>query len=342
MADRKGDGWLAKQLGKPYRLVGLVGAAATLSAGALAGVAASVGFEQVWQKLVYPHWVWLPIALGGELVAYLGYSVAYRELARAERGPELDVPSVAALVTTGFGAFVQGGGFALDRAALERAGFSERQARERVLGLGTLEYAVLAPATAAAAAYLLATHHDGIDPSITWSWVIGVPAGAALALLALRSKRLFKHEGWRMHVYASLSAIELLLRLFRRPLLALGAFAGIALYWIGDIFVLWAALHAFYAHTPPVAQLLVAYATGYSLTRRALPLGGAGIVEALLPFALGWVAIERAAAVLAVAAYRLINLWLPMVPALAGIPTLRRLETKNVHRRQRRLAHSRR
>src|SRR5581483_1377337 len=166
--------------------VGLLVAAGLLSAGALVGVAASVGFDKVWQKLIFPHWVWLPIAVAGEVVAYFGYTVAYRELARAERGPELDVPSVAALVSTGFGAFIQGGGFALDRAALERAGFSEKQARERVLGLGTLEYAVLAPATLAASAYLLATHHDGIDPSITWSWVIGVPAGTVLALLALR------------------------------------------------------------------------------------------------------------------------------------------------------------
>jgi uncharacterized membrane protein YbhN (UPF0104 family) len=103
---------------------------------------------------------------------------------------------------------------------------------------------------------------------------------------------------------------------------------------LGDIFCLWAALHAFYADTPPVAQLLVGYATGYALTRRALPLGGAGVVEALLPFALGWVAIARAPAVLGVAAYRLINLWLPMLPALAGIPKLRRLE----HRRSQRPA----
>jgi uncharacterized membrane protein YbhN (UPF0104 family) len=325
----KGDGWLAKQLGKPYRLVALVLAAAVLSAGALIGVAASVGFAEVWQKLVFPHWYWLLIALAGEIVAYVGYTVAYREVARAERGPELDVPSVAALVATGFGAFVQGGGFALDRAALERAGMSERQARERVLGLGTLEYAVLAPATLAAAVYLLAVGKGSIDPSITWSWVIGVPVGTALALTALRYKDAFHKPGWRMHVYSSLAAIKLLLRLIRQSRLALVAFLGIAAYWLGDIFCLWAALHAFYANTPPVAPLLVAYATGYSLTRRALPLGGAGIVEALLPFALGWVAIARAPAVLAVGAYRVINLWLPMIPALVGIPALRRIERRH-------------
>ena len=183
---RQSDSWLAEQLGKPYRLVGLIGAAAILSAGALFGLAASVGLQEVWQKLVFPHWYWLPIAVAGLLVAYLGYTIAYREVVRAERGPELDVPSVAALVATGFGVFIQGGGFALDRAALERAGMSERQARERVLGLGTLEYAVLAPATVIASALLLAENGGSIDTSMTLSWLIGVPVGAVLALSALR------------------------------------------------------------------------------------------------------------------------------------------------------------
>ena len=43
---------------------------------------------------------------------------------------------------------------------------------------------------------------------------------------------------------------------------------------------------------------------------------------------LSWVKIPFAPAVLAVAAYRLINLWLPMLPALAGLPALRRLERR--------------
>jgi uncharacterized membrane protein YbhN (UPF0104 family) len=105
------------------------------------------------------------------------------------------------------------------------------------------------------------------------------------------------------------------------------------LYWIGDIACLWATLHAFQAVTPPVPQLIVGYATGYALTRRALPLGGAGVVEALLPFALGWVTIALAPALLAVVAYRGINLWLPMFAALAGLPSLRRLEQPQQRRR---------
>jgi uncharacterized membrane protein YbhN (UPF0104 family) len=126
-------------------------------------------------------------------------------------------------------------------------------------------------------------------------------------------------------VHDNLKAVALLLGLFKRWQPALIAFLSIGVYWLGDIGCLWAALHAFYAHTPPVAQLLVGYASGYALTRRTLPLGGAGFVEALLPFSLGWVGIARVPAVLGVACYRAINLWLPMLPALAGLPSLRRM-----------------
>jgi uncharacterized membrane protein YbhN (UPF0104 family) len=125
-----------------------------------------------------------------------------------------------------------------------------------------------------------------------------------------------------------LRSLELVLRLICSPRRHGLAVVGTLAYWGGDIFCLWSTLHAFSAHTPPVAQLVVGYSTGYALTRRALPLGGAGIIETLLPLALGWVKIALAPALLAVFAYRLINLWLPMIPALAGLPTLRRLQRR--------------
>jgi uncharacterized membrane protein YbhN (UPF0104 family) len=325
------EGWVEHQLAKPHRVVALVLAAAVLSLGALVGVSSTVGYTRIWHQFLHWHWMWLPIAVGGEILAYFGYILAYREVARMEQGAELEVPQAAALVTTGFGVFVQGGGFALDRAALERAGMTSREARARVYGLGALEYAVLAPATAVCALIIL-LKHEPVDRSLTLPWLVGVPAGAAIVLFVRRSKERFRREGWRTHVYDGVRAIDLLVVLLKRPVTGALAFVGIALYWIGDIFCLWAALHVFYAHTPPIAQLLLGYATGYALTRRTLPLGGAGVVEALLPFALGWVAIQRAPAVLAVAFYRGVNLWLPLLPALAGIPSLRRLERKRPRR----------
>jgi uncharacterized membrane protein YbhN (UPF0104 family) len=312
----------------------MVAVAGVLALGASVGVASTVGFGAVWHRLLHPHWFWLLVALAGEAFAYVGYTLAYREIARAEEGAELSVPRLAALVATGFGVFVQAGGFALDRAALERAGLPERDARARVLGLGALEYAVLAPATAFAAFWIIVHGDQPVDQGLTLPWLIGVPAGVVLALTALRHRQVFNRRGWRRHVYDWLRSLDLLLRLVKRPARGAVAFLGIGCYWLGDIFCLWATLHGFSAHTPPIAALVVGYATGYALTRRALPLGGAGIVEALLPFALGWVAIARAPALLGVVSYRLINLWLPLIPALAGLPSLSRLERRAPARRR--------
>jgi uncharacterized membrane protein YbhN (UPF0104 family) len=303
----------------------MVVVAGALALGASVGVASTVGFEPVWQRLVHPHWFWLLVALAGEAFAYVGYTLAYREIVRAEKGAELSVPRLAGLVASGFGVFVQGGGFALDRAALERAGLTQRDARDRVLGLGALEYAFLAPATALAALWVI-VRDQPVGGSLTLPWLIGVPVGTVLALTALRHKQVFNRRGWRRHVYDWLRSLDLLLCLFRRPARGAVAFLGMGCYWLGDVFCLWATLHGFSARTPPIAALLVGYATGYALTRRALPLGGAGIVEALLPFALGWVAIARLPALPGVVSYRIINLWLPMVPALAGLPSLSRLK----------------
>jgi uncharacterized membrane protein YbhN (UPF0104 family) len=96
-----------------------------------------------------------------------------------------------------------------------------------------------------------------------------------------------------------------------------------ALYWAGDAFCLWACLHGFLDTSLPVTTLLVGYATGYALSRRTLPLAGAGVVEALLPFALLWVSLPLAAGMLAVLAYRVFNLWLPLLPAVVGFRHLR-------------------
>jgi uncharacterized membrane protein YbhN (UPF0104 family) len=310
----------------PTRLALLVALAAVLSAGALTGLVWTVGFGRELHGLTHPHWIWLGIAFAGEFVAYLGYTFAYRDVARAEGGAEFEVPKAAALVASGFGVFVHGGGFALDREALRRAGLSRTDARRRVLGLGVLEYAVLAPAAAVAAGFVFVTRQD-VSPSLTLPWVIAVPAGTVLALLALRFRERIGRWPWIGESLGhTLHALRLVLKMFTSRAGIAFAFTGILLYWAGEIFCLWATLHAFSAHTPPVAQLIVGYATGYAATRRALPLGGAGVVEALLPFALGWLAIGLGPALLAVFAYRVINLWVPMVPAIAGIPTLRRLE----------------
>jgi glycosyltransferase 2 family protein len=297
---------------------------AALALGALVGIAWAAGFHRVYELMSDVNGIWLPVALWFEIAAYAGYIIAYREIVRVEGGPSLGIGRTGAIVAAGFGVFVIRGGFVVDRHAMEDAGIPERQARIRVLGLGALEYAVLAPAVAVAAMVIVARGQTHPSFGFTLPWAIAVPLGFGAAILALAYReRLYGHTGWRNVLSQALEALYVLRRLAVQPREHAGAFLGTALYWLGDIACLWACLRAFHSD-PDLAALLIGYATGYALTRRTLPLGGAGTVEAFVSFALAWAGIPLANAVLAVCAYRFFNLWLPLLPAAIGLRHLKR------------------
>ena len=103
---------------------------------------------------------------------------------------------------------------------------------------------------------------------------------------------------------------------------------GTAAYWAGDIACLWGALQVFGNPRLSIPALILGYATGYVLTRRSLPAGGAGVVEIALTFALHWVGFPFVRALLGVVVYRLFNLWLPILPALATLPAVNDLRAE--------------
>jgi uncharacterized membrane protein YbhN (UPF0104 family) len=302
----------------------LVGIGGALALGAVVGVSWAAGFEHVLHQLRHFDPIWLPVAFGMELAAYFGYVVAYREVARVEGGPRLALGRAAAMVAAGFGAFVIRGGFVVDQQALEAAGLEPRQARARVLALGALEYAILAPAAALAAVVLLARGSTHPSLGFTLPWAIAVPLGFLAAFGALAFRHRVGEKGrWRAALRHALDAVQMLKKLAAQGAEYGGAFVGTTLYWAGDVGCLWASLRAFH-NSPDLAALVIGYATGYALTRRTLPLGGAGLVEALVSFALAWAGIPLAKAVLAVCAYRIFNLWLPLLPAAVGLRHLKR------------------
>src|SRR5581483_2805580 len=299
----------------PAHTAAFVLIAGALAAGALVGLAFVAGPGAVVHRLVHPQLYWLPIAFAATIASYLGYMLAYRECACAGKGPDLPLTHVGALVTGGFGLFIPRGGFALDVDALELAGLPRREAQVRTFSLGTLEYAVLAPVAFAISLLLLVNgfHREGVP----LSWAIGVPLGSLVALWLLRHRRaLARRAGWGSRL------AHALVRNLRAGFLAL---LGMAVYWTADIFVLWACLAIFWPHgRPSVTLIVLGYASGYALTRRSLPLAGAGAVETMLPFALMWTGIALPAAIVCVFVYRLFNLWLPLVPAAAAVFMLRR------------------
>ena len=295
-----------------------------LAAAAIAGIVWAAGWSDVLDDVRHATYSWLWLAALGAVASYAGYLLAYREVARADGGPVISVGRALAVVVTGFGIVVPRGGFAIDTTELSRHGCGEEEARQRVANLAVLEYAVLAPATFVAAVVLLVRHtpaQSGLLPS----WVVGVPVGTAIALLLVAFRRHIGQRagGLRERLHRGLEAISATARMLRTVPAGPLAAGGMALYWAGDIAVLWSCLAMFDGH-PSIAVLVVGYATGYALTRRSLPLGGAGAVEALLPFALSWVSVHLAAAVLAVIVYRIFNVWLVVAPAAAGLRHLRR------------------
>jgi uncharacterized membrane protein YbhN (UPF0104 family) len=297
-------------------------ASTLIALGTLFAVTWVAGFDPVAARLRSVNPIWFLVALGAEAVAYVGYVLSYREVARVERGTQMSARTAVAAVTAGFGAFVARGGFAVDLHAFQPPGVTDREARVRVLGLGALEYALLGPAACITAILLLANGVHKPNPGLTLPWAIAVPVGFVAALWAVGHRQRFADkEGWREWLSQALDSIHVLKCMFKTKHLI--APLGTAIYWFGDIVCLWACLRAFTHGTPDIEILLLGYATGYALTRRTLPLAGAGAVEALLPFALSWCGISLAAAVLAVFAYRVCNLWLPIVPAALGLRSLR-------------------
>jgi uncharacterized membrane protein YbhN (UPF0104 family) len=294
-------------------LLGALGVAA----GTLILISAHVGYTQVVDRFRALEPAWLGVAFAGQVAAFVGYALAYGRIVSAFGGPKADTGLLLRLVATGFGAFALGGGFALDYRALRSLEGDERAATMRVLALGALEYVVLAPAACVVAAVMLieGTH---VLRSVLWPWVVAVPVGFALGFwLAARHERAADRRTgklWRMLADA-LAGINLIRRMAAEPARFAPAALGITLYWAGELVSLWASVRVF-GTSLTFGASLIGLATGYALTRRSMPLAGAGVTELLLTLALVWVGLDLATALAAVVIYRLFSFVLPMLPGL--------------------------
>jgi uncharacterized membrane protein YbhN (UPF0104 family) len=301
--------------------VTLLGAAVAFLAG-LALLSAFAGWDAVFDQLRLRLSFWFALAFAAEAAAFVGYVFAYRSIAHVEGGPRLSPREAIGLVAVGFGPFLAKGGAALDSKALGRGGKDEGEVR--VLALDALEHAPLAPAACVAAITLLVQgrRKPGLDFTIPWALL--VPLGAIAAFYGVRHRKRFRgREGWRGKLGQALEGIHLLFQLAREWRRHWPAFVGAGVYWVGDVACLWAALKPFGA-APALPAIVLAHAVGYVLTRRTLPLAGAGIVEVLMPLTLVAAGAPFAGAILGVAAYRFFNLWLPLLPAAAALPSVRR------------------
>jgi uncharacterized membrane protein YbhN (UPF0104 family) len=289
-----------------------------IAGGTVVAIAASDKPRALWHTFTQMQPIWLLAALGFELLAYVGYVIAYRATVLGGERKQLSLMLTIRLVVAGFGPFVPLGGFSFDRQALRAVHRSRRKVRQQVLALGVIEYLLLAPAACVCALILLLESHKA-SLVLTLPWVIAVPPGFALAWWASEPHHVerFQRADGRVRRWIGdlLGAVGVLRELVLRPLERPGAVLGMAIYWGAEIACLGYALRCF-GVSISVPALVVAYATGYAASRRSLPLGGAGITEALLTLSLIAVHVHSAHALFAVVAYRIVNFLAPVVPGL--------------------------
>jgi uncharacterized membrane protein YbhN (UPF0104 family) len=324
-------------------------AAIVLVVGLVAIVGQVTSFHDMLRALRRGDESWFPVCLAGELLAYAGYIVAYRDAARVDGGPCFTLWTSTRIVAIGFGAFVAGssaGTLGLDYWALHRAGEKPHRAARRVLALNTIEWAVLATLACVSAVVCLAGRGAAPLPmELVWLAIVPACVGAALWVSSpARAGRLSElpHEDvdlardprtwlrWLWHAGRAgfadaVGGVVIVRHLLARPRRHLGAVLGFPLYWAGDILTLYAALRAFGEHTA-AAPLVLAYTTAYVVTALPLPAGGAGGIEAGVAFSLNAVGIALAPALLATLVYRVFTLWLPIGPALVAVSRVKALD----------------
>jgi glycosyltransferase 2 family protein len=344
-----GDGKGGLGLGRRRALLG-VGVAVVLAAGAFGLVGQVADYGELAAAARRSNRLWLPVAAAGEVLAYVGYVIAYRAIARVDDGPRLPVWTAIRVVALGFGASVVGssaGGLAADFWALRRAGLKAHDATRRVLALNTMEWGVLAWFAAFSAIVVLAGRGHGAPIEMTLAWIVVVPTCTALAGYVTQPARLGRLAGvgggrarpggpgvrvWALWLWEearrlfadAIGGVRLVRVFVTRPLRHPGGIAGFPLYWIGDLVTLYASLRAF-GVSLEATSLVLAYTTAYVLTALPLPAGGAGSMEVVIALTLHAVGVPLAPALLAAFLYRLFAFWLPILPALLLLPTVPQL-----------------
>jgi uncharacterized membrane protein YbhN (UPF0104 family) len=293
-------------------------AAIAIRAVVLLVIVGLAGGQSVGAPLTHLRAVWIAVVAIAQLLTYPAYVLAYRSVARVRWPARLSLSTVTRIVVAGFGPLSVSGGFSVDRHALHALDDDESGAQQCVGAMSTIEWAVLAPATCIVAIVLLASGAD-VSGSLLWPWAVGVPALFVCAVFATRPRSIGKLSqpfGAPIKLLARiLDGVASVVGMAQHPRRYGGAWVGTTLYWIAEICTLYAALRAVGLNLG-VEMSTLAYATGYLGSRRSLPLGGAGITEALMVYSLDELHQPLGQSVDAVLIYRAFNFALVVIPAL--------------------------
>lgn len=313
------------------QILALILLAVVLYAAAAVGLAYAAGFSAIGHRLASAAWWWLVPAAAAVALGFCGYYFGYRGIVKAGEGPQIGRASLLAVVTAGFSGFLAHGRTAVDEFAMQAGGAGKRETKVRVSALAGFEQAILTLIVCPAAIVAVALGTSSPRPNYAWPWAVIPPLGFLIAFWSARrygDRLRRRRNGWRGHVGVFLGSVRVIFGILRRPRESGYAVLGMAAFWAADMFALWAATAAFGIQMS-VLTLIVCFGTGMIFTRRTGPLGGVGIILAVLVASL-WNGggVPLAAGTLGVAFYNLFVFWLPLPAAIAVLPRLRTLQAR--------------
>jgi uncharacterized membrane protein YbhN (UPF0104 family) len=295
-------------------------------------IARAAGFAEVRSAIAAADSTWFAVCFLAQVAALWGYAAMYREGFRWDGGPEPGLGLSALVMLAGIGGtrVVAGGAagaIAVSYWCFRRARFTVREALVRVLGFNTFFYVLFGIGAWVAALLTTMGVLGGAPLALTVPWLVLVPfcfAAARYVTQPERVERLTTLEGSlpRRALSYAIAGTAWARKVLVHPA-GRHALAASAVYWVGNLVCLWAALHSV-GESLPAAELTLAFATGQVAMVLPLPLGGVGGVDAALTYALTIFGVPLAPALVAVAVYRLFSFWVPTIPALAALAALPR------------------
>jgi uncharacterized protein (TIRG00374 family) len=306
-----------------------------------------VGLGDAMSRLDDADPLWIAIAIGFNVVAYLTYIALFKAVVGGDalrltwlETYEVNMAGVAATLLFSAGG---AGGIALTYWALRKAGMRRRDVARRMVAFISLHYAFY-PLALILFGILLRT---GVLNGAGSVELTIIPAGVAGALLLLGAlvalipadieQRLAPYaHGERarafLHTVANVPAtlgegFRFALHLFAHPRRGGLAVLGAAGFWAASIGVLWASFHAFGVHVP-LAVVVQGFFLGMVANLFPLAPAGVGAVDAGMIGAFVLFGIPEETVFPAILIFRLVAFWMPIPPGILAFFQLR----KTVHR----------
>jgi uncharacterized protein (TIRG00374 family) len=302
-----------------------------------------VGLGDAMSRLGDAEPIWIGIAIGFNVVAYLTYIALFKAVVGGDalrlswkETYEINMAGVAATLLFSAGG---AGGIALTYWALRKAGMRRRDVVKRMVAFISLHYAFY-PLALILFGVLLRTGVLNGKASIELTIIPAGVAGVLLLLGALGAlipadieRRLSPYvHGERarafLHTAAKVPAtvgegFRFAVSLFAHPSKGGLAVLGAAGFWAASIGVLWASFHAFGVHVP-LAVVVQGFFLGMVANLFPLAPAGVGAVDAGMIGAFVLFGIPEETVFPAILIFRLVAFWMPIPPGVVAFFQLRK------------------